>query len=150
MAGSSTSTPIVAWAAGYARELDGLRDRVELDLNEVRLALGEHAQLDAALRRQIAEHRFDELRRSQLVRALDGAGRAAEASVAYRDAFRELGALGPRPAGARRPDRPRAARRARAPVRSAAESGSRSDGRPAVRRPAHPAARPARIAGSAR
>ena len=83
------------WAAGHARELDAVRDRVEADLNEVRLALGEHAQLDGVLRRQILEHPLDEQRRSQFVRALDGAGRAAEATVAYRDAFRELGGLGP-------------------------------------------------------
>jgi predicted ATPase/DNA-binding SARP family transcriptional activator len=83
------------WAAGHARELDSLRDAVELDFNEVRLALGEHGELEGTLRRQIVEHPHDERLRSQLVRALSGAGRAAEAGLAYRDAYRELGALGP-------------------------------------------------------
>ncbi|HEX4345476.1 MAG TPA: BTAD domain-containing putative transcriptional regulator [Solirubrobacteraceae bacterium] len=83
------------WAAGHARELDSLRDDAEVRFNAVRLALGEHSELEGTLRRQIVEHPHDERRRAQLVRALDGAGRAAEAGLAYRDAFRQLGALGP-------------------------------------------------------
>ena len=83
------------WAAGHARELASVRDRVELDLNEARLALGEYARLDATLRKQIVEHPHDERRRAQLVRALDGAGGTAEAGLAYREAFRDLGVLGP-------------------------------------------------------
>ena len=83
------------WAAGHARELESLRDNVERDLNDVRLALGEHAMLEALLRKQIVDHPNDERRRAQLVRALAGAGRSAEAGLAYRDAARDLGALGP-------------------------------------------------------
>src|SRR5918997_3178902 len=36
------------WVIGHAAELDRLRDRTEVDLNEARLALGEHADLGAA------------------------------------------------------------------------------------------------------
>lgn len=83
------------WAQGHARELDSLRDRAEVDLNEVRLALGAYADLEGALRLQIAQNPHDERRRGQLVRALDGAGRSAEAQIAYRAAYRDLGAVGP-------------------------------------------------------
>ena len=83
------------WAIGHARELASLRDRAEVDLNEVRLALAEYAELESALRLQIAEHPHDERRHGQLVRTLDGSGRSAEAQIAYRDAYRELGAVGP-------------------------------------------------------
>ena len=82
------------WASGHARELGGMRDRAEVDLNEVRLALGDHAALEPSLRAQIARSPRDERRHGQLVRALLGCGRAAEAQLAYRDAYRELGALG--------------------------------------------------------
>src|SRR4051794_15429188 len=83
------------WAAGHAIELASLRESAEVDFNDVRLALGECKELEGALRRQILEHPADERRRVQLVRALDGDGRAAEAGLAYRDAARDLGALGP-------------------------------------------------------
>lgn len=82
------------WAAGHALELDRLRDRIELELNEVRLALGEHAELDATLTRQIKQRPFDERVRGQLIRALLGSGRALEASSAYRQAVREIGDVG--------------------------------------------------------
>ena len=83
------------WAAGHAAELDRLRERVEVDLNEARLALGEYADLDVPVRRQIVERPLDERLRGQLIRALLGDGRATEASMAFRDAVAELGALGP-------------------------------------------------------
>ena len=83
------------WAAGHATELDRLGERVEVDLTEARLALGESAGLDVPLRRQIAERPLDERLRGQLIRALLGDGRATEAVVAFRDAIAELGALGP-------------------------------------------------------
>lgn len=83
------------WAAGHTRELASVRDQTEIDLTETRLALGEHAELEGALRRQIAENPHDERRRGQLVRALDRAGRSAEAQIAYRAAYRDLGAVGP-------------------------------------------------------
>jgi predicted ATPase/DNA-binding SARP family transcriptional activator len=82
------------WAAGYATDLDRAHDQAKVDLNEVRLVLGEHADLERELRYQIDEHRFDERLRRQLIRALFADGRAAEASSAYRDAVRELGAVG--------------------------------------------------------
>ena len=83
------------WAAGHALELDRLRDRIELALNEVRLALGEHAELDATLTRQIKLRPFDERVRGQLIRALLGSCRALEASLAFRQAVREIGPVGP-------------------------------------------------------
>jgi non-specific serine/threonine protein kinase len=82
------------WAAGHAGELDALRDDAEVDLNQARLALGEHAELDGTLRLQIAQHPLDERRRGQLIRALAGAGRRSEAMVAYRDAVLDLGVPG--------------------------------------------------------
>ena len=83
------------WAAGHARELESVCDEAEVDLNETRLALGDHARLDGTLRRQILEHPLDERRRAQFIRALDGAHRAAEAGLAYREAIRALGTVGP-------------------------------------------------------
>jgi predicted ATPase/DNA-binding SARP family transcriptional activator len=83
------------WAAAHAVELDSMRAATEADFNDVRLRLGEHAEMEASLRRQIAERPADEQRRAQLVRALAGAGRTAEAILAYRDAARDLGGVGP-------------------------------------------------------
>ena len=83
------------WAAGHAAELSGIHDRAAFDLNEARLALGEHAELVAELRGQIVEHEFDEPLRGQLIRALLGAGRASEALAAYRQAVNDLGGAGP-------------------------------------------------------
>jgi predicted ATPase/DNA-binding SARP family transcriptional activator len=83
------------WAVGHRRELESMRDRAEVDRNEVLLGLGEHAELESALRMQIERERFDERRRGQLVRVLHASGRSAEAQLAYREAYRELGALGP-------------------------------------------------------
>lgn len=83
------------WVVGHARELASVRDQVEVDLTEVRLALGEHSELEGALRLQIAQNPHDEVRRGQLVRALHRAGRWAEAQVAYLAAYRDLGAVGP-------------------------------------------------------
>ena len=83
------------WVTGHARTLESFRDRAQIGLNEVRLALGEHAKLEGPLRLQIAQNPHDERRRGQLVRALDGAGRSAEAQIAYRDTYRELGGVGP-------------------------------------------------------
>ena len=83
------------WAVGLRAELHTLRDGAEVDLNEVRLARGEFVELEAPLRRQLVERELDERRHAQLVRALDGAGRPAEAGLAYRDAVRALGNPGP-------------------------------------------------------
>lgn len=84
-----------AWAAGHAAELSGIHDRVVFDLNETRLALGEHAELVAELRGQVVEHELDEPLRGQLIRALLGAGRASEALGAFREAVQDLGGAGP-------------------------------------------------------
>jgi predicted ATPase/DNA-binding SARP family transcriptional activator len=83
------------WAAGHADELESIRDRAEVNLNEVKLALGELSDLEGMLRLQIAHNPHDERRRGQLVRVLDRAGRSAEAQLAYRAAYRDLGAVGP-------------------------------------------------------
>lgn len=82
------------WAMGHAAELDRMRDQAEVDLNEARLAAGDHAGLDGGLRRQILERPFDERLRGQLVRALLGAGRTTEAMLAFRQAVEDLGAVG--------------------------------------------------------
>ena len=86
---------VCAWAAGHAAEFESLRSTAQADLNELRLELGEFHEVESALRRQIVERPADERLRAQLVRALDGAGRSAEAALAYRDSVRELGAPGP-------------------------------------------------------
>ena len=93
MAGPARSASFAdrPWAAGHAAELDRMRDSAEVDLNEARLALGEHADLEARLRRQIAQRPHDERLRGQLIRACSGAGRATEASLAFREAFGDLG-----------------------------------------------------------
>lgn len=83
------------WALGLAEELRTRRDTAEVALNEIRLALGEFAEVEAVLRRQLADRELDGRRHAQLVRALDGAGRAAEAGQAYRDAVLALGTPGP-------------------------------------------------------
>jgi non-specific serine/threonine protein kinase len=82
------------WVIGHAAELEWLRDRTEVELNEVRLALGDHADLDSRLRRQIIERPRDERLRGQLVRALLATGRVTEASLAFREAIADLGAVG--------------------------------------------------------
>jgi len=86
---------VLGWAAGHAIELESLQASAAVDYADVRLALGEYKELEGELRRQLREHPDDERRRAQLVRALDGDGRAAEAGLAYREATRELGAPGP-------------------------------------------------------
>jgi predicted ATPase/DNA-binding SARP family transcriptional activator len=83
------------WAVGLREELHALRDSAEVDLNDVRLVLGEFADVEASLRRQLVTRELDARRHAQLVRALDGAGRTAEAGKAYRDAVRALGTPGP-------------------------------------------------------
>ena len=83
------------WAIGHTRALASVRDSAELDRNEVLLALGELAELERALRVQIVRDPLDERRRGQLVRALHASGRTAEAQLAYRAAYRDLGAVGP-------------------------------------------------------
>lgn len=83
------------WAQGAARELATLYDNAEVDLNEARLALGDHDEVEVAVRRQLAAHELDERRHQQLIRALLLAGRDAEATQAYLTACRRLGTPGP-------------------------------------------------------
>ena len=91
------------WAAGHAAELDRLRDGAEVDLNEVRLALGEHAELDA--RAAPADRRST---RSTSACAGSSSARCSAPAArprrrsAYREAVRELGGVGPGAARARR------------------------------------------------
>ena len=115
---------VLPWAAGHASELNGLRDLAEVDLNDARLALGEHAAVEPTLRAQLKRHPTDERRHGQLVRALLGSGRAVEAQVAYRDAYRELGAVGPE----LRRIGEQAARGAPVPAAAAARAGAASHG----------------------
>jgi predicted ATPase/DNA-binding SARP family transcriptional activator len=83
------------WAAGHAIELERLLHRVDIDLNEARLALGGHADVEGSVRRLIVERPDDERLRGQLIRALLGAERATEALIAFREAVLDLGAAGP-------------------------------------------------------
>lgn len=83
------------WAIGHAAELAGIRDQAEIDLNEARLALGEHATVEAALRHQINVRPSDERLRGQLIRALLAAGRASDALIDFRQAVRDLAGAGP-------------------------------------------------------
>ena len=79
-AGCSASTPTRAWAAGHAaraRRACATASRSTSTRRGSRSASTPSSR--AALRRQIVEHPHDERRRGQLVRALMGAGRAAEA-----------------------------------------------------------------------
>lgn len=62
-----------------------VEDRVEADL-----ALGGHRDVVADLRQLVAAHPLRERLRGQLMRALYGSGRQAEALEAYEDARREL------------------------------------------------------------
>ncbi len=63
------------------RRLLALEERVEAEL-----ALGRHAELVAELEGLVGEHPLRERFRGQLMRALYGSGRQAEALAAYRDA----------------------------------------------------------------
>jgi|GEM_PF-532013 len=85
----------LSWAAGHVAELDRIRERTQTDLNEVRLTLGENADLEATLRHQIELRPEDERLRGQLIRSLLGDGRATEALVAFRRALADLGGAGP-------------------------------------------------------
>lgn len=83
------------WVTSAARELQALRDNAEVDYNEVRLLLGEHDEVEVSVRRQLIDHELDERRHQQLIRALLGGGRNAEATEAYLAACRALGTPGP-------------------------------------------------------
>jgi DNA-binding SARP family transcriptional activator len=65
--------------------LAALEDRIEADL-----ALGRHGALVAELEAEVARHPLRERLRAQLMTALYGAGRQADALAAYHDARRTL------------------------------------------------------------
>lgn len=84
------------FAAGQAARLEELRVAAVEDRAEASLALGEHGGLVAELRELVAAYPLRERLRGQLMRALYGAGRAAEALAVFEDGRRllaeELGA----------------------------------------------------------
>lgn len=77
-------------AASEAERLNELRLAALLDRIEADLALGGHADLVGELEALVAAHPLSERLRGQLMRALYGSGRQAEALAAYRDARRTL------------------------------------------------------------
>ena len=84
------------WLNAMGRTLESERFAAELDLNEIRLRLGEHGVLAAELAGQAAARPADERLSGQLMLALWRAGRAAEALRCFERArahlARELGA----------------------------------------------------------
>jgi DNA-binding SARP family transcriptional activator len=81
----------VAWLDAQADRLTALELSAIRALAQVRLALGEHAQLIPELERLAAQHPFDEDIHGQLMLALYRAGRQAEALAAFRQMRRVLG-----------------------------------------------------------
>ena len=79
-----------AWFSAEARRLETLRvDALEEDF-EVRLALGEHRELDPALRAALADNPFRERLWGQLMLALYRSGRQADALETFQEARRVL------------------------------------------------------------
>lgn len=79
-----------AWFSAEARRLETLRvDALEEDF-EVRLALGEHRELAAALRSALADNPFRERLWGQLMLALYRSGRQADALETFQEARRVL------------------------------------------------------------
>ena len=75
-----------SFAAAEIGRLDELRMVVLEHRLEAELALGRHADLVPELERLVADHPLRERFRGQLMRALHGAGRRADALRTYRDA----------------------------------------------------------------
>ena len=73
----------LAWFDQQADQLGLLRGRIERALVQVRLAVGEHAQLLPELERMVADHPLDEGLHAQLMQALYHCGRQADALAAY-------------------------------------------------------------------
>src|SRR5262249_47296721 len=85
------------FARAEAGRLEDLRVVAHEDRIEADLALGRHAGLIGELEVLIADHPHREGLRSQPMRALDAAGREAEALEAYRDARAALDEIGIEP-----------------------------------------------------
>ncbi|MDT3400274.1 AfsR/SARP family transcriptional regulator, partial [Streptomyces sp. B1866] len=115
------------WAEGVRTRLDSERLAAHLALGEAGLRLGRHADLLAELRDLAAAHPLDERVVRQLMAALYGCERQAEALEVY-ERTRERGAV-----------RVRAAGRGPGGVRAHPRAARRGAGR----RPRRPAARPA-------
>ncbi|WP_336211928.1 BTAD domain-containing putative transcriptional regulator [Nonomuraea sp. LPB2021202275-12-8] len=80
----------VPFAAMEADRLEELRVTAVEDRAEAALALGRQGDLVPELRAMVAAHPLRERLRAQLMRALDGAGRQAEALAVFDDARRTL------------------------------------------------------------
>jgi len=78
------------WARADVQRLEDLRLTVQEDLLEAALALGEHAAVAVEAERLLREHPLRERLRGQLMLALYGSGRQAEALEVYREARRTL------------------------------------------------------------
>ncbi|MGW3369990.1 ATP-binding protein [Streptosporangium canum] len=78
------------FAGEQAARLEELRIAVLEDLVEARLARGEHRDLAAELPESVAAHPLRERLRGQLMRALYGSGRKAEALQVFEEARRTL------------------------------------------------------------
>ncbi|WP_216211603.1 AfsR/SARP family transcriptional regulator [Amycolatopsis aidingensis] len=94
-------------SGGVARSHGASLDETRMDIveehTEVRLELGEHAELLSELRNLIAAHPLRERLRGQFMLALYRCGRQADALAAYQDIYRLLGdELGIRPGQALR------------------------------------------------
>jgi len=80
----------LAWLEEQAGRLDQLWLHATQALIEIRLALGEHAQLLPELEDLVRQHPFDEQLHGQLILALYGTGRQGDALAAYRRLRRAL------------------------------------------------------------
>jgi DNA-binding SARP family transcriptional activator/tetratricopeptide (TPR) repeat protein len=80
----------LAWLEEQAGRLDQLWLHATQALIEIRLALGEHAQLLPDLEKLVRDHPFDEQLHGQLMRTLYGTGRQADALAAYQRLRRTL------------------------------------------------------------
>ncbi|MGP3953424.1 BTAD domain-containing putative transcriptional regulator [Streptomyces sp. 7N604] len=81
--GEALATVDTAWAGMVREELHHERLAAELDRTEVRLRLGQHAELLAGLRVRAGQHPSDERLARQLMLALYRCGRTAEALTHY-------------------------------------------------------------------
>lgn len=82
--GTALATVDGAWLTAVRDRLHAERFAAELDHADLRLALGQHAELVAGLAVAAADHPFDERIAAQLMMALYRSGRAADALEHYR------------------------------------------------------------------